>query len=128
MPDETRDDDEASKGNGGGADARPPEEQQPEEDEEKLPPITLDRYLSRRRGRSAVSWPHVGALIVMLAILVALVMYKDSCGKAVSSMIFMLSPDAGPQAPKARIELERPPSKPKRIESGGGAASTPPGK
>ena len=85
-----------------------------EEPEERLPPITLDRYMSRRRGRSAVSWPHVGALVIMLAILVALVMFKDRCGQAVSGMIFMLSPDAGTPPAKARIEMERPASRPRR--------------
>ena len=74
-------------------------------------PITLDRYMSRHRGRSAVSWPHVGALIIMLAILVALVMFKDRCGEAVSDIVFMLSPDASAPA-KVRIELERPAAKP----------------
>jgi hypothetical protein len=116
MPDEKREGSPrgvAVSGDGDGA-AREPGPPPPEEEEpEERQPITLDRYMSRRRGRSAVSWPHVGALIVMLAILVALVMFKDRCGDAVSNMIFMLNPDAGQQPAKVRIELERPASKPK---------------
>jgi hypothetical protein len=93
----------------GDGEGREPSSDGEEPDERQ--PITLDRYMSRHRGRSAVSWPHVGALIIMLAILVALVMFKDRCGEAVSDIVFMLSPDASAPA-KVRIELERPAAKP----------------
>jgi hypothetical protein len=73
------------------------------EDEESGQRITLDRYASRRRRLSYVSWAHLSALAFMLATLVLLVLYKDRCGQAVSSFVF-IGADSGP--PAARIQLD----------------------
>jgi len=51
-------------------------------------PINMDHYYSTRRRRRTPTWPYVVSAAVMLALLVAIVMYQDSCGASVSGVLF----------------------------------------
>lgn len=51
-------------------------------------PITLDHYFSTRRKPRSPTWPALFSAVVMGALLVAIVMYQDSCGASVSGLIF----------------------------------------
>ena len=83
-----------------------------EEGEEERPRITLDRYMGQRRP-STWSWVHLGLLVFMLAALVTLISYKERCGRAVSTMIFLHGPDRGVPV---KIQLQSKPEKPEKPE------------
>lgn len=62
------------------SDAEPAEEL----DSELASPITLDRYLSKRRPAPHMGWPHIVTMLAMLVALIMILAYKESCGDAVS--------------------------------------------
>ena len=78
-------------------------EQAPGDEEGDAPRITLDRYLSKRRTKSSSTWSSLVAMFLMLVTLVLLIIYKDKCGEAVSSMMGDFEAQPG--------ETERPPVK-----------------
>jgi hypothetical protein len=81
-----------------------------ESGEEPRGPITFDRFKNRRK--SAVSWPHVVILVLMLATLLVLLTFKNHCGRAVSGFIFMTTArDRGP-TPNVRIQVTPPTASP----------------
>ena len=51
-------------------------------------PINMDHYWSTRRRPRTPTWPYVVSAVVMLILLVAIVMYQDSCGASVSGVLF----------------------------------------
>lgn len=77
--------------------------EEPEEEEADAPRITLDRYLSKRRTKSGATWSSLVVMFLMLVTLVLLIIYKDKCGEAVSSMMGDFEAQPG--------ENERPPVK-----------------
>ena len=76
------------------------------ETEEAPPKITLDRYLSQRRGPARSSAATLVAAVLMLIMLVVIVVYKDRCGAAVSGLMGDLEPGKGAASPGAHREQE----------------------
>ena len=66
----------------------------PMEEGEQRPPITLDRYLSRRKPRPQAPWPQFVALGGMILALILIFGLKDRCGTAVSNVVDKLDPPA----------------------------------
>ena len=51
------------------------------EPEAEQPPITLDRYLSRRRPQPKVSWVQLVSMLLMLAAMISIILFKERCGQ-----------------------------------------------
>jgi len=75
-------------------------------DEELEQPITLDRYLSRRRPPVRSTWSVMLSLLAMLVALVMIMVFKDRCGEVAGDFMNNVAP-AGSGAP-ARPESREP--------------------
>lgn len=67
--------------------------------EAPVEPITLDRYLSKRRPVQKTGWVQIVSMVAMLGALVMIMMYKDSCGRQVSQLLGNVAPGPGSAAP-----------------------------
>jgi hypothetical protein len=90
----------------------PEDEDQHEDEEGAEPVITLDRYLSQRRPQRKAGVGTIVAMILMLVTLVLIVMYKDSCGAAVSGLMGDLEPPEQEKQPTVKVRLQQPTSQP----------------
>jgi hypothetical protein len=62
-------------------------------------PISLDRYMSRRRPPSRTGWMQIVSMVAMLGALILIIMYKDQCGQQISQLMGVMS-DPPKTAPK----------------------------
>ena len=76
------------------------------DDDDYMPNISLDRYMSSRRRHKA-NWIHLTSILLMLAAVVAVFLFKDQCGQSVSNTIFMQAPREN----REPIRVKMPPSK-----------------
>lgn len=51
-------------------------------------PISMEYYHSSRRKPRPPTWPYLVSAVVMGILLLALVIYQDSCGAGVSEVLF----------------------------------------
>lgn len=77
--------------------------------EDAPPPITLDRYLSRRRPPVRMGWAQALSMLAMLAGLILILVYKDGCGARVSGLMHTVAPGAPEDRPAAAVRYQLPP-------------------
>lgn len=61
------------------------------EDEEERPAINLQRYFTQRRPRTRASTMHIVTLVLMVAAVVMIFLFKDRCGLMVATMFDQVS-------------------------------------
>ncbi len=58
---------------------------------ESEPRITMDHYHSTRTRKRRSNWPYVVSAVLMLATLVLVVIFQDSCGSTISDSVFQMN-------------------------------------
>ena len=59
---------------------------------DKLEPrITMNHYHSTRRIKRRPTWPYAISAVLMLATLVLVLLFQDSCGSTISDSVFQVN-------------------------------------
>lgn len=95
--------------------------------EAPVEPITLDRYLSKRRPVQKTGWVQIVSMVAMLGALIMIMMYKDTCGRQVSQLVGNVAPGPGPgsAAPSAAPPRPRAPVLPPALARPSAPTSAP---
>ena len=82
-----------------------------DDEDEGNSPITLDRYLSKRRPPVRAAWPQMFSLLAMLVGLLAIMFFKDSCGRQAAQIVGQVAPATQPSSsPTVTVRYQLPPS------------------